>query len=431
MLQKKFTPAVLIISIVLLQGCIKDHCTQTYSYFNPVYKTTEEVRANIKSNTPQQIERVGKLYIRGRYIFLNEPDQGIHIIDNINPASPNNVAFINIPGNMDMAVKGNTLYADAYTDLITIDITDPLHVKTTSIIESAFPFRQYYGSFYADTSKVIVDWVKRDTTVNMDCGNGGFFGVDFDKTQVLMQNDVLALASYSNSGGKSTSSNGASPSPFGAGGSMARFAIAGNHLYSVTTSDLNVFGIGSPQTPSYIKKINLGWNIETIYPFQNKLFIGSSNGMFIYSISNGSNPNYEGQFSHVQSCDPVIADEKYAYVTLRSGTTCNGFTNRMDILDISDIQHPSLVKTYSLDNPHGLSKDGDLLFVCDGASGLRVYNTKQVNNLKLITTIRGMETYDVIAMNGVALVVTSEGLYQYSYSDVNNIQLLSKMEITL
>ena len=110
-----------------MQGCIKDHCTQTYSYFVPVYKTSEEVRANIKSNAPREIERTGKLYIRGNYIFLNEIDKGIHIIDNAIPSSPKNVAFIDIPGNMDMAVKGNTLYADAYTVLITLDFTDPLN----------------------------------------------------------------------------------------------------------------------------------------------------------------------------------------------------------------------------------------------------------------------------------------------------------------
>src|SRR6185369_422995 len=127
--------AVCIIGIIYLQSCFKDHCTQTYSFFSPVYKTTAQVRANIKSNPEQPIERVAKLYIKGRYIFLNELDKGIHIIDNIDPAAPRNVAFITIPGNMDMAVKGNTLYADAYTDMITLNITDPLHVATTSIIE--------------------------------------------------------------------------------------------------------------------------------------------------------------------------------------------------------------------------------------------------------------------------------------------------------
>ena len=52
----------------------------------------------------------------------------------------------------------------------------------------------------------------------------------------------------------------------------------------------------------------------------NRLFIGSQTGMFIYNLSNPDNPVQDGQFNHVRSCDPVIADEKYAYVTLRSGS---------------------------------------------------------------------------------------------------------------
>ena len=423
--------ALFLLVVVLLQSCVKDHCTQTYSYFNPVYKTTAEVRANIKSNAAKQVERVGKLYIKGKYIFLNELDKGIHIIDNGNPSAPKNVAFIDIPGNMDMAVKGNTLYADAYTDLITLDITNPLNVKTTAIIESAFPFRQYYGAFYADTSKVIVDWVKRDTTVDNVCGNGGFFGINFDKNAAIMYADVMTLQNAGNYYAASSSSSSVSPSPFGIGGSMARFAIAGNNLYTVTTSDLNVFGISNAASPSYLKKLPMGWNIETIYTFKQKLFIGSTNGMFIYDISNGNDPLQQGQFSHVQSCDPVIADDKYAYVTLRSGTTCNGFTNQMEVLDIADVNNPTLIKTYAMTNPHGLSKDGNTLFVCDGAEGLKIYDASDVRNIQLKHTIGDIETFDVIAANGVALVVTSKGLYQYSYADINSIQLLSKMEVDL
>ena len=428
MLKKIFNPVLLLLSAGLfMQSCFKDHCTQTYSYFVPVYKTTEEVRANIKSNAPQKMERTGKLYIRGNYIFLNEIDKGIHIIDNAVPTEPKNVAFIDIPGNMDMAVKGNTLYADAYTDLITLDITDPLNARTTKIVENAFPFRQYYGAFYPDNSKVIVDWIKRDTTVNMDCGNSGFFGVDFNKSEVFMYNDVAGVFNNATSQGSNSSSK--SVSPFGAGGSMARFAIAGNNLYSVTLTDLNVFDINTSQQPAFTNKVNIGWNIETIFPFQQKLFIGSTTGMFIYSIANGNNPVKESQFLHVQSCDPVIADEKYAYVTLRTGTTCNGNSNRLEILNIANINNPTLVKTYDMTNPHGLSKDRDMLFICDGVNGLKVYNAADVNNLKLITTIEGIETYDVIAMNNIALVVTNDGLYQYLYADPNNIQLLSKIKV--
>ena len=127
------TAAIVIIgflSLSFLQGCVKDSYkrTYTYTYYKPVYKTTAEVRANIKSNTARSVERPGKLYLFGKYIFLNEIDKGIHIIDNTNPSSPQNIAFIDIPGNMDIAVKENILYADLYTDLIAIDISNPRSV---------------------------------------------------------------------------------------------------------------------------------------------------------------------------------------------------------------------------------------------------------------------------------------------------------------
>ena len=162
----------------------------------------------------------------------------------------------------------------------------------------------------------------------------------------------------------------------------------------------------------------------------NNLFIGSQTGMFIYNISNPDNPVQQGQFNHVRTCDPVIADNNYAYVTLRSGTTCQGFTNQLDILNLSNLSNPVLVKTYQLTSPHGLSKDGNTLFICDGKEGLKIFDASNVSNLQLVKQISGIETYDVIAWNDNALVVAKDGLYQYDYSDLNNIRLRSRIAVS-
>jgi hypothetical protein len=151
--------------------------------------------------------------------------------------------------------------------------------------------------------------------------------------------------------------------------------------------------------------------------------------MFIYDVSNHDHPAQVAQFSHVRSCDPVIADDNYAYVTLRSGTKCQGYSNQMDILSIAIPDNPSLVKTYPMTNPHGLSKDGNWLFICDGKDGLKVFDATDVNEVKLIRQISGMEAYDVIASNKKVLVVAADGLYQYDYTDTGNIKLLSKISI--
>src|SRR6476620_5485277 len=137
---KKFTPLLLLISLsAIFSSCLKDKCHQTYTIYRPVYQTIAEVRANIKSNSPRALERPGKFFVIGNYIFLNETDRGIHVINNSNPSAPKNVAFIDIPGNIDLAVKGNTLYADLYTDLVAIDISDPLAAHVTKIVENVFP----------------------------------------------------------------------------------------------------------------------------------------------------------------------------------------------------------------------------------------------------------------------------------------------------
>ncbi len=408
-----------ILSAIFLGSCVKDNCrrTYTYSYYIPVYKTTAEVKAGIKSSAPQEVENPGKIVLLGNYIFLNEIDKGIHVIDNRNPASPQNIAFITIPGNEDLALKGNTLYADLYTDLVTLDISNPLNAIVKKYNEGVFPYRAYGNGFYGDTTKIIADWIKRDTTVTENCERNN---IVFNSPQVY-----TAASSSSSSG---TNNSG---SPIGKGGSMARFAIVNNRMYTVSNSDLNVFNISISNDPVYKNKVNVGsWNIETIFPFKDKLFIGSQNGMFVYNINNPDNPGLLGQFSHVQSCDPVIADDNYAYVTLRTGSSCFGNANQLEILQLNSFTNPKLVKDYNFTNPHGLSKDGNLLFICDGADGLKIYNASDVSNLQLIKQFSNIETYDVIAFNNTALVVAKDGLYQYDYSDVNNIHLVSKIGIS-
>ena len=88
-----------------------------------------------------------------------------------------------------------------------------------------------------------------------------------------------------------------------------------------------------------------------------------------------------------------------------------------------------LVKSYKLKNPHGLSKDDNTLFICDGADGLKVYDASDVNNLRLLTQVSGIDTRDVIAFDKIALVMAKDGIYQYDYSNTSSLKLLSMIRI--
>jgi hypothetical protein len=300
--------------------------------------------------------------------------------------------------------------------MVTLDITDPLHAQVKKFTDNAFPNRRYENGFIADSNMVIVDWIRKDTSVLVDCAGNSyypFYG--------------CATCDFVATPGSMSQNKSSSPFGAGVGGSMARFALLNSYLYTVTESRLNVFDIATPADPLFVNVLNLGWNIETIYPFKERLFIGSSSAMFVFETSNPANPTQLATFAHVNTCDPVIAEDNYAYVTLHSGSICQEFSNELDVLNIENITNPKLLKTYQLTNPHGLSKDGSTLFICD--DGVKIFNASNPLDIKLLKQIRNINAYDVIAFGNRALVVAEDGLYQFDYSNLEDIRLLSKISL--
>jgi hypothetical protein len=154
-------------------------------------------------------------------------------------------------------------------------------------------------------------------------------------------------------------------------------------------------------------------------------------GMYIYDLADPVQPEYVSQYWHVTSCDPVVVEGNYAYITLRTGNTCQTDVNRLDIVDIHDLREPMLLKSYTMYNPHGLGIDNGILFICDGDEGLKVYDAKDPYMLKSnqLAHFEQINTFDVIPVNGVLLMIGNDGFYQYDYTDLENINLLSMIPI--
>lgn len=414
--------------VFLLHGCIKDKVTTTLIAYEPVYKSKTEVLQSINGNAARPLQQTGKIALYGNYIFINEVNKGVHIIDNSNPATPGNVAFINIPGNIDIAVRNNILYADIYTDMLAIDISDIENVTVRKVNYNIFPERIYTGNFVADSSRYIVDWIRHETTEEREIKQARDninIGMWMEGDAFLQSGNLNNASPASGSGTKSNS----------IGGSMARFTLVNDYLYTVGRSSLSAFNVQNAADPVLENVTSLGWNIETVYALNNKLFIGSQTGMFIYSIDNPASPSRLGDFSHACFDDPVIANDAYAFVTLKATdgeSTCWGMApqqSQLDIVDIHDLSRPTLIKTYIMEEPMGISLDGNHLFLCDGRGGLKVYNTADVNNIQLLRTIQGIQPFDVITYDKRAIVVAKEGIFQYDYTNINDIRKLSTITI--
>jgi len=237
---------------------------------------------------------------------------------------------------------------------------------------------------------------------------------------------LIVLLAFSCS--KNDASDGGSPtdgSSSGKSGSMARFTVADGNLYLLENSNIRSYSLEEPSSPSLISSIEVADDIETIFPFDDKLFVGSQTGMYIFGSENGQ-LNYLSRFEHIRSCDPVVADGDYAFITLNSASTsCWNSTNELQVVDISDIYNPQFIKSYQLTEPHGLGIDQDLLFVCD--NGLKVYDRNDVNDLQRIAYFTDIKPYDVIPYDSLLLVTAEEGLSFYQYEN-KSIKLLSKIQ---
>ena len=210
---------------------------------------------------------------------------------------------------------------------------------------------------------------------------------------------------------------------------MARFGIVGNVLYTLTGDKIRLFDISVSSNPSEKSTILLGTGVETIFPYQDKLFFGSTTGMLIYDNTDPFAPKYLSRYNHIMSCDPVAVDGNYAYVTLRSGTRCHNYVNTLDIVDLSDLSNPKLAHSYSMTNPHGLGIDNHTLFLCDGNAGLKIYDVSSPLTLVVKAEYKNINTFDVIPNNRTLVMVGDSGIYQYDYSNLNSITLESQIKV--
>ena len=418
---------LLLLPILTFISCM-DKYTETLTVNSPVYMSYQELRSAVKSVPASDLKNPGKIYFKDNYLLVVEKLKGIHVFDLSTPSNPKNVAFIEVPGCVDLAIKNNILYADSYVDLVAIDVSDITKIKEVNRVKDVLTYAvpQIDPNYKVETvdkeKGVVVAWELVRVTREIEYQNSPIYP---------MWDEYYTSNSYSNldAGG-----GGISGSSFGKGGSMARFGLYDKNLYVVDSYILTMFDVSNPSSPLNIGKQYVGWNVETMFIYDNHMFFGTTNGLVIHSLAVPTVPNYISTFTHATSCDPVVVQDGYAYITLRGGQTCHGDINRLDVVKLSaDYKSNQLIASYNMTKPYGLGIEGNTLFVCDGDAGLKVYNASDKTKIadNLIAAFPGIKTYDVIPVNGYLFMIGDDGFYLYDYSNINDIKQISKIPVTL
>jgi hypothetical protein len=216
----------------------------------------------------------------------------------------------------------------------------------------------------------------------------------------------------------------------GTGGSTARFTIVGNYLYTVDKQNLNVFNIANAADPILRTVIPVGFEIETIFPFKTRLFIGSTTQIHIFNIDNPEQPvklSTAISPTVMRRCDPVVAKDSVAYATLRTNGPCGGIQSILATYDIRNIENPIQRATNNVMEPYGLGYADSSLYVCDRA-GLNIYSITNPYSPMFVRNINNTEWFfDVIAQNNTLYCWISTGLIIYDITNRRNPILIKKI----
>jgi hypothetical protein len=169
-----------MILISIVTSCITDNSEPEERFpfdgtgYRPIYTDAEKV-AKVEIIDAKPLAVPGKIYLLDPYLFINEPGQGIHIVNNADPRNPKNLSFISIQGNYDIAAKGDFLYADNLSNLLVFDISDPKAPKLVKKVADVIPTKNYppYNNVYFECVEskkgIVTGWEKVPMSKRPNC----------------------------------------------------------------------------------------------------------------------------------------------------------------------------------------------------------------------------------------------------------------------
>ncbi|MBT8232397.1 MAG: hypothetical protein HKO66_04945 [Saprospiraceae bacterium] len=415
---KKFSLVLSLLLFFIFSACVKDTGTIEVTYFEAtaVYGNLDEIRSTVLNDSTRDIVNPGKIYVGHDYILIGEEGKGIHVIDNKDPQNPSHINFLNIPGNREFVVSENIIYAESYYDVIKVDINERTNAKIISRAEYVFA-----DVILNDVGDAVVGFDFTEVTKVVDDNSDIFHEI---KANNLVYLDFAKKIIPQSAVPSSFAGNSSSAS-----GTVNRLSLFNDYLYIIGRSDLNI--ISNHDDFNLINKISmLGTEMETIFPYENKIFIGTRTSMEIYDVSNPEDPTHEFTFDHATSCDPVLPVDEAVYITLRTAdfSPCPGNINALIVLDISNLATPKEVEEIEMQSPYGMSKINGVLYVGEGENGLTLFDATNPIGLTKIEHLSEVKAFDVMAHpsnNNMVLIASKEGLSQFTVSQNKTLKMES------
>jgi hypothetical protein len=286
------------------------------------------------------------VYVYDTLLLVSDSVNGLLIYSVADEQAPRYKARIPLKGNRGMAMKDSIIYANSWNAILALRMVNDTNYEVTSIVKTD-PYHDGLGlidDYYAPSP-----W------------HGGFG----------------CAAEPLNDAGIPLSAGGSS----GSGGSYAVFAVIDSFLYYIDNQSIITMDISNAALPRKLSETYVDWSIETLFPTQEYLFIGGSNGMYVMDRRSPAQPTQIGAITHFRARDPVVVQDSMAYVTLRNGVNWPPVNSDiLMVVNIASVSNPKLIKEIPLPTPYGLAIRDTFLYVANGQNGWRLFTLKNPLN---------------------------------------------------
>jgi hypothetical protein len=168
---KRLKPFLLVAAML---GVWLTAFSDSWSYYDPYggYTPYFMERADLERSvgylaTEREMKDPGKLWVSGdnNTIYVVERYKGVHIVNNSNPAKPQQAGFITAPGCIDIAIKGDVIYLDNAVDLVAFSLTS--HTELERLVNffpeplspNGISYSRY--NYPRPDNMILVGWKKR------------------------------------------------------------------------------------------------------------------------------------------------------------------------------------------------------------------------------------------------------------------------------
>ena len=154
-----------LVTLLLLHSCWgygDDELPSMRENYRPLVMQRAAFESAVQLQTPQDVVKAGKIYIKDNLLFVTEVNKGFHVYDYANAQNPVEVAYIKIPGATDLAVRGTTLYINQATDLVALTYANNT-LTVTKRNRNVFPQKEAPDDSHAHVGEdeIITDWIHK------------------------------------------------------------------------------------------------------------------------------------------------------------------------------------------------------------------------------------------------------------------------------